>query len=64
MKTIQTVIPEEIYNKAMDLVKQGWYRDADEIFLEAIRRFLDLHQPDLMEKFVRDDVEWGLHGQD
>ena len=29
MKAIQTVIPEEIYNKAMNLVKQGWYRDED-----------------------------------
>jgi hypothetical protein len=30
---------------------------------EAIRRFLDSHQPDLMERFVREDVEWGLRGR-
>jgi mRNA-degrading endonuclease RelE of RelBE toxin-antitoxin system len=22
------------------------------------------HRPELMEKFIRDDVEWGLHGHE
>jgi len=64
MKTIQTDVPEELYKKAVELVKKGWFKDEEDIFLEAIRRFLDSHQPDLMEKFVLDDVEWGLHGDD
>jgi len=64
MKTIQTQLPEQIYKKALDLVNQGWFRDEQDIFSEAIRRYLDSHRPDLMEKFVRDDVEWGLHGND
>lgn len=64
MKTIQTEVPEQLYKKAQVLVKEGWFRDEKEIFSEAIRRFLDTHHPDLMEKFIREDVEWGLHGQD
>ncbi|HUT69480.1 MAG TPA: hypothetical protein VMW89_02285 [Desulfatiglandales bacterium] len=64
MKTIQTQLPEQIYKKALDLVNQGWFRDEQDIFSEAIRRYLDSHRPDLMEKFIRDDVEWGLHGND
>ena len=64
MKTIQTEVPEQLYKKAQILVKEGWFRDEQDIFSEAIRRFLDTHRPDLMEKFIRDDVEWGLHGQD
>jgi Arc/MetJ-type ribon-helix-helix transcriptional regulator len=64
MKTIQTEVPEQLYKKAQMLVKEGWYRDEQDIFSEAIRRFLDAHRSDLMEKFVREDVEWGLHGQD
>ena len=31
---------------------------------EAIRRYVDSHRPDLMEKFIRDDIEWGLQGND
>jgi len=64
MKTIQTEVPEQLYKKAQVLVKEGWFRDEKDIFSEAIRRFLDTHRPDLMEKFVRDDVKWGLHGED
>jgi Arc/MetJ-type ribon-helix-helix transcriptional regulator len=64
MKTIQTEIPEQLYKKAMALVQEGWFRDEKDVFSEALRRFLDTHQPELMEKFIRDDVEWGLHGND
>jgi len=64
MRKIQTEVPEQLYKRAEALVQEGWFRDEKDIFSEAIRRFLDTHQPELMEKFVRDDVEWGLHGND
>jgi len=64
MKTIQTEVPEQLFKKAQMLVKEGWFRDEKDIFSEAIRRFLDTHRPDLMEKFIREDVEWGLRGKD
>jgi Arc/MetJ-type ribon-helix-helix transcriptional regulator len=64
MKTIQTEVPEQLYKQAQALVKEGWFRDEKDIFSEAIRRFLDTHRPDLIDKFIREDVEWGLHGQD
>lgn len=64
MKTIQAELPEQLYNKAIALVKAGWYRDENEIFSEALRRFLETHQPELMDRFIREDVEWGLHGDE
>ena len=64
MKTIQTEIPENLYKGAVALAEQGWFRNEKEIFSEAIRRFLESHQPELMDQFIRDDVEWGLHGED
>ena len=64
MKTVQTEVPEALYNKAMALVNEGWFRDEKDVFSEAIRRFLDTHQSDLMQKNIREDVEWGLHGDD
>ncbi len=62
MKTIQAEIPEQLYKVANGLVKEGWFRDEEEIFSEAIRRFLDSHHRELMEKFILEDVEWGLNG--
>ncbi len=64
MKTIQTEIPENLYKGAVALAEQGWFRNEKEVFSEAIRRFLESHQPELMDKFIRDDVEWGLHGEE
>ena len=64
MGTVKTEIPEQLFRQAEALVKEGWFRDEKDIFSEAIRRFLETHQSELMEKFVREDVEWGLHGND
>ena len=64
VKTIQTEIPEQLYKEALALVNEGWFRDEKDVYSEAIRRFLDTHRPELMEKFIRDDVEWGLHGKE
>ena len=64
MKTIPTEIPEQLYKQAQVLVNEGWFRDEKDFFSEAIRRFLDTHRPDLIDKFIREDVGWGLHGQD
>ena len=63
MKTVEAEIPDR-FDRAIDaLVERGWFPSRDEIIREAIRRFLDAHQPDLMERFVREDVEWGLRGR-
>ena len=64
MKTVQMEVPERLYKYANILVKEGWFRDEKEVFSEAIRRFLDSHRPELMEQFILDDVEWGLHGRE
>ncbi|MBI3412169.1 MAG: hypothetical protein HY040_27885 [Planctomycetes bacterium] len=29
------------------------------VLVEAIRRFLEARQPELMERFIREDIEWG-----
>ena len=64
MRTISTEVPEQLYKKAEALVKEGWFRDEKQIFYEAIHLFLDTHQSKLMDNFIREDVEWGLHGND
>ena len=64
MKTVKTEIPENLYNVSVALAEEGWFRDEKEVFAEAIRRYLESHQPEMMERFIREDVEWGLHGAD
>ncbi len=46
------------------LVSAGWFQGLNDLMLEAVRRLLDAHRPELMERFVREDIEWGLRGDE
>ena len=61
---IQTEMPAQLLEEAQMLISSGWYRNFDEILLDALRRFIESHQADLVEKFVREDVAWGLYGNE
>ncbi|MCI0741821.1 MAG: ribbon-helix-helix domain-containing protein [Gemmataceae bacterium] len=60
MKTVETKISERLDRQIDALVEQGWFDSRDKVVQEAIRRFLEAHRPELMERFIREDVEWGL----
>ena len=62
--TIQPEIPNGLLTQAQDLVAAGWFRNLDELMLDALRRFLESHRDELMEEFIRQDVEWGLTGSE
>ncbi len=62
--TIQMTLPPRLAQQVRALVAEGWFRDENEVVFEALRRFLDTHRSELMEQFIREDVEWGLHGND
>ena len=61
-RTFQTDLPEGVLRTMQSMVEAGWYRSADELVLDALRRFLDSHREDLMADLIREDVEWGLRG--
>ena len=63
-KTIQTEIPIALLTQAEDMVEAGWFRNLDDLVLDALRRFLESHRGELMEEFIRQDVEWGLTGNE
>jgi Arc/MetJ-type ribon-helix-helix transcriptional regulator len=62
MKTVHAKITDKLDRAIELLVERGWYSNRDEVIREAIRRFLNAHRPELMERFVHEDVEWGLRG--
>lgn len=64
MTTIQTQIPDQLLQQAQYLVQQGWAANLDELFVEAMRRYLESHREAMTEQFIREDADWGLHGQD
>ncbi len=64
MKTLQTELPDKIYEQIKLLIKEGWFSDERDVITEALRRFLESHKPEIMENFIREDVKWGLSGTD
>ena len=67
---IEAQIPERLAQQAQELVRDGWAAEFNAVLVEALRRFLESHGfenengPELMEAFLREDVEWGLHGHE
>jgi len=36
----------------------------DSLITESMRRYIESHQQTTSETFIREDVSWGLHGDD
>jgi Arc/MetJ-type ribon-helix-helix transcriptional regulator len=62
--TIQTEVPPGLLTQVQKLVDAGWFRSLDDVMLDALRRFVESHRTELMEEFIREDIEWGLHGDE
>ena len=64
MATVQTDVPVRLFTEMRMLVETGWFRDLDELMSDALRRFVESHRAELMERFILEDVEWGLRGDE
>ena len=61
---VETKIPDQLWQQAQNMVTEGWINNMDALIAEAIRRYVESHQQTLTERFIREDIEWGLHGKD
>jgi hypothetical protein len=61
---IETALPANLLQRAREHVAHGGATDLDTLIAEALTRYLDSHETALEEAFIREDVEWGLHGPD
>jgi Arc/MetJ-type ribon-helix-helix transcriptional regulator len=62
MKTVRVRVPEELYKQLTELIDQGWFPNKEHVFDLALRKFLNSHRPELLERTFHEDVEWGLRG--
>jgi len=61
--TLEAQIPARLLDELKALVEAGWFRNLDDVVLDALRRFLDSHRAELLDDLIREDVEWGLRGR-
>lgn len=64
MITVKVDLPEQLYEQLREFVAHGWSSSESELVQEALRRFLEARAPELMSRFIKEDMEWGLRGND
>jgi Arc/MetJ-type ribon-helix-helix transcriptional regulator len=64
MTTLTVELPDQLRQQLRAFVAQGWFSSENELVQEAVRRFLEARAPELAARFVKEDVEWGLKGND
>ena len=61
---IEAELPAALVAQARAFVAEGCAADLDHVLAEALRRFLESHASELTDAFMKEDVRWGLHGDD
>lgn len=66
MSEVKTTIslPSGLAKQAQEQIQAGWFPDINSLVIEALRRYLESHRDELMESFILEDVECGLHGDE
>ncbi len=64
MPTVQTNVPDQLLQQAQLFVQKGWIPNIDALITDAMRRYLDSHRDLMTEQLIREDIDWGLDGQD
>ena len=62
--TVKAEVPTRLLKEMEVLVEAGWFRDIDELVRDALRQFVESHRGALVERLNREDVEWGLQGEE
>ncbi len=64
MKTMTFECPDDFEAALKRLVETGWEDSPQDALVEALRRYLRLRAPEVLEKHLKADIEWGLHGRE
>ena len=60
MKAIQLELPDKLAAEINAYVNAGWFGSEGEVIRAALMDFVKRHRIDLLERFMRDDIEWAL----
>ena len=63
METIPARVTGRLIVEMDELIKEGWYANRSELIRDAIRQMVKRVKIQMLEQFMKEDVEWGLHGK-
>ena len=59
-KAVQLELPDKLAAEIEACVNAGWFGAEGEVIRAALMDFVRRHRIDLLERFMRDDIEWAL----
>ncbi len=60
MKAIQVELPDKLAAEIETYVKAGWFSSEAEVIRAALLEFVRRNRVDLLERFMREDIQWAL----
>jgi Arc/MetJ-type ribon-helix-helix transcriptional regulator len=60
MRAIQVEVPDKLAAEIEAYVKTGWFGSEAEVVRAALLEFVRRNRVDLLEGFMRDDIQWAL----
>jgi Arc/MetJ-type ribon-helix-helix transcriptional regulator len=60
MKTISVELPDRAAAEIDQLVRAGWFASEGEVIRAAVLDFVRRNRRELLERFLREDIEWAL----
>lgn len=63
MKAIQVELPEKLAAEIEAYVRTGWFGSEAEVVRAALIEFIRRNRVELLERFMRDDIEWALRSK-
>lgn len=60
MKAIHVELPDKLAAEIEAYVRAGWFGSEGEVIRAAVADFVRRRRIDLLERFLRDDIEWAL----
>jgi metal-responsive CopG/Arc/MetJ family transcriptional regulator len=61
-KTMRVSLPGELIAELDDRISEGWFPSRDLVVEKAMKKFLNSHRPEILEKHILEDVKWALGG--
>ena len=60
MKTIHVELPDKLAAELEAYVRAGWFGSEGDVIRAALADFVRHHRLELLERFMRDDIEWAV----
>ena len=60
MKAIHVELPDKLAAEVEGYVRAGWFGAEGEVIRVAVADFVRRRRLELLEGFMRDDIEWAL----